>query len=77
MGSVLARRKGNINNARGYREVEGKFKENGIWLESRRRRLEGQWKQTRKEVWAYGLESWGLLWRELGVLEQLGDKTGD
>lgn len=50
MGSVLARRKGNINNARGYREVESKLKENGTWLESRIGRLEEQRKQTRKEV---------------------------
>ena len=40
MGFILGRRKGSINNAHGYREVEGKFKENGIWLESRLGRLE-------------------------------------
>lgn len=35
MGFILGRRRRSISNARGYKEVEGKFKANGIWLESR------------------------------------------
>lgn len=40
MGLILGRRRGSMSNALGYREIEGKFKENGIWLESRIGRAE-------------------------------------
>lgn len=49
MALILRRRRGSISDACGCREFEGKFKENGIWLE-RIGRMEKEYKQTRKEV---------------------------